>query len=78
MSRNEHTGDKLVSKANSDDYRDNYDAIFGVKEKRIAQIKLDNCSKVEQHPSKLGRSNSDKSTDSSIGGCLSDKKEFSI
>ena len=28
---NEITGDKLISKASSDNYRDNYDRIFGKK-----------------------------------------------
>ena len=28
MTKNEITGDKLISKKNSDAYRDNYDAIF--------------------------------------------------
>jgi len=29
--RNEHTGDKIQTKPNSDKYRDNYDKIFGTK-----------------------------------------------
>ena len=31
--KNEVTGDKLKSKPNSDNYRDNYDKIFGNKNK---------------------------------------------
>ena len=32
--KNEHTGDKLKSKPNTDKYRDNYDAIFKSKKKK--------------------------------------------
>ena len=31
MSKNPHTGDKLQTKVPSDEYRDNYDKIFGKK-----------------------------------------------
>jgi len=33
MTKNDITGDKLISKKNTDNYRDNYDAIFNKKEK---------------------------------------------
>ena len=36
MTKNDITGDKLISKSNSDNYRDNYDAIFNKKEKSKA------------------------------------------
>lgn len=32
--RNEHTGDELKSKTNSDAYRNNYDKIFGKKTRK--------------------------------------------
>jgi hypothetical protein len=36
-SHNEITGDALVSKKNNDNYRNNYDAIFGKKKKDAEQ-----------------------------------------
>lgn len=35
MSKNDITGDRLVSKVNSKEYEDNYDRIFRQKEKKI-------------------------------------------
>jgi len=36
-SHNEITGDALVSKRNNDNYRDNYDRIFGKKNGKLPQ-----------------------------------------
>ena len=37
MTKNDITGDKLVSKKNSDAYRDNYDAIFNKSEPKVEE-----------------------------------------
>jgi len=37
MTKNEITGDKLISKKNSDAYRDNYDAIFNKSEPKVEE-----------------------------------------
>ena len=40
MTKNEITGDKLISKKNSDAYRDNYDAIFNKKAEKVVEEKF--------------------------------------
>lgn len=49
-SRNEITGDALVSKKNNDNYRDNYDRIFGKKkqEKKDGDSELDKTNDLPQ------------------------------
>ena len=43
VDRNPHTGEALRSKPNSDNYRDNFDAIFGKKEVKTTDAKLDSA-----------------------------------
>lgn len=43
MSKNDITGDNLISKTNSKAYDDNYDAIFG--KKKVPSVAVD----IEQH-----------------------------
>ena len=42
MTKNDITGDKLITKANTDNYRDNYDAIFSKKADRLKDEKITN------------------------------------
>jgi len=38
MSKNEHTGDRLVSKPSSNNFRDNFDKIFGTQKSTTQSI----------------------------------------
>ena len=40
MTKNDITGDKLITKANSDNYRDNYDQIFNKKVDKVIEKKF--------------------------------------
>jgi hypothetical protein len=42
MTKNDITGDKLISKKNTDNYRDNYDAIFTKKDEKLKDEKITN------------------------------------
>jgi len=42
MNRNEHTGDKQQTRAPSEEYRANYDKIFGKKEPKEVPVQTPN------------------------------------
>tara|TARA_Y100000385_G_scaffold222527_1_gene232469 strand:- start:109 stop:684 length:576 start_codon:yes stop_codon:yes gene_type:complete len=42
MTKNDITGDKLISKKNTDNYRDNYDAIFSKQDEKLKDEKITN------------------------------------
>ena len=50
MSKNDVTGDKLITKNTTDSYRDNWDAIWGKKEVKPEEQKED-----KNEPSELQR-----------------------
>jgi len=47
--KNEHTGDSIISKAQSDAYRDNYDRIFGKKQKTVIDAVVDNLEPFDKN-----------------------------
>lgn len=48
--KNDITGDTIATKATTQAYRDNYDAIFGKKKKPETQTELGTDEKSEQNP----------------------------
>lgn len=48
--KNDITGDTIATKATTQAYRDNYDAIFGKKKKPETQAELGTDEKSEQKP----------------------------
>lgn len=48
--KNDITGDTIATKATTQAYRDNYDAIFGKKKKPEKQTELSSVEKSEQNP----------------------------
>ena len=56
-SHNEITGDSLVSKLNNDNYRDNYDRIFGKKNVQKQEATGDSTEVAVPELRKAGRNN---------------------
>lgn len=48
--KNDITGDTIATKATTQAYRDNYDAIFGKKKKPETPTELNSVEKSEQKP----------------------------
>ena len=49
MSRNDITGDKLISKTNSKAYEDRYDLIFGKKDAPVDIVETNVADDIAQH-----------------------------